>query len=339
MTYSQKPLIELVKAGKTPGETTIPKHIETVISNVFVFENLVYKVYKNDNDFFNQGFRDISTTSARFDFTRRDFTWNQTLSPSIYLELRGVEVTEEGEISFVEEDQAEELVMVMNRVEANDVLFEKIVRGEIEKSESFTIGKQLATSLKKVQKSLSEKFNFYEVFGSRIRDLRAWIKSAADYISEEESGKYCDFLEDYRNKNREWFLGELTQGIVVDGDFHSHNASFFGNTLYLMDTFVPKEEWGVGHQFLPLYRIGVDVWVLTGDKSLFKSFVEGYESEAGLKVDRKLDIPFVIYVSAIMVSYLYMLQKTDPTKKESAERFHKFLRDYFENVQAHVGIL
>ena len=114
MTYSQKPLIELVKAGKTPGETTIPKHIETVISNVFVFENLVYKVYKNDNDFFNQGFRDISTTSARFDFTRRDFTWNQTLSPSIYLELRGVEVTEEGEISFVEEDQAEELVMVMN---------------------------------------------------------------------------------------------------------------------------------------------------------------------------------------------------------------------------------
>ena len=147
MSYSQKQLITLFNAGKVPGENTKPHHIETVISNVFIFADRVYKIYKNDNDFFNKSFRDISSASARFDFSRRDFGWNHSLSPSIYLELKGVTIAD-GALKFFEPtDAADELVMVMKRFEKKDVLFEKIMHGEINRDEAFAMGRELAETL------------------------------------------------------------------------------------------------------------------------------------------------------------------------------------------------
>ncbi len=327
MDYSQKASIELFKSGKFPGENGYPKHIETVISNVFVFDKKVYKFYKNDNDFFNKGFRDISSKEERFSFTKRDFEWNNALSPSIYTELIGISVNN-GEIKNVKLNP-EEIIIVMNRVDTHDMLFEKLMRKSITEEDCFQIGKQLAQNLNKIQKKLSG-HNFYNLYKKRTDDLRSWIKSVTEYISEEESGMYCDFLEIFRTKNKDLFETKLSDEVTVDGDFHSHNAIYSKESFLLMDTFPPKEEWGVGHQLIPLYRIGTDIWALSGKKEFFESFIKGYESTSGITVDRKLDNLFIVYASGIAVSYLYMLQKTDGQKKEPAERFHKFIRSYFE---------
>lgn len=332
MNYSQKPLIDLIKAGKISGEIGLPKHIQTVISNVFVFDTKVYKFYKNDNDFFNKGFRDISGNDERFSFTEKDFKWNQTLSPSIYINLKNVGVRN-GEIIEVPREEAEEIMMVMNRVDTHDVLYEKLIGNKITEDNCFEIGKQLGQSMKKVQTKLPRTYNFYELFESRIKDLRDWIKSVTHFISAEESDSYCDYLEDFRQKNRAWFENELTAEITADGDFHSHNAIYSKDQFYLMDTYPPKEEWGIGHRLIPLYRIGTDIWALSGKQKLFETFVKGYEEGNGIKVDRRLDALYIIYAAGIAVSYLYMLQRTDPDKKEAAERFHKFTREYFAKLK------
>lgn len=333
MDYSQGELLRLMKEGAMPGEAGVPKHIETVISNVFIFDTRVYKIYKNDSDFFNQGFRDISEKAERFSFTQRDFEWNNALSPSIYTKLIGVRVVNNKIFVCPPDEAAEELVFVMNRIDANDVLFEKIMQGKLTADDSFDIGRQLGESLKKIQKKVSGNHNFYNLFEERVKDLRTWIKSVVEHISEEESETYLTFLDMFRVSRRELFEKKLTKEITADGDFHSHNAIFSNGLFHLMDTFPPKDEWGVGHHLIPVYRIGTDIWALSGKKEMFDAFIKGYETGSGNAVDRSLEPLYVMYASGIAVSYLYMLQDTDPTKKVAAERFHAFVRKYFENIK------
>ncbi len=332
MPYSQKPLIKLFKEGKISGKNKPPKHIETVISNVFVFDKIVYKFYKNNNDFFNKGFRDISVKLTRFDFTRRDFDWNHTLSPSIYLKLNGVRVID-SQVRFSEPtNEADELIIVMNRVDTGDILFDKLMRNEITKDECFAMGKQLAKTLNRVRKEKITGHNYHKIFENRIKDLRAWIGSVSEHISEEESSEYADFLDAFRNKHQELFENQLSNELAYGGDSHSHNAVFTNGSLYLMDTFPPKEEWLIEHHLMPLYRIGTDIWVLSDNKELFDAFLAGYEEGSGIKINHGLDVFFVIYASAIMVSYLYMLQRTDMEKKKAAQRFHRFIKKYYKSV-------
>lgn len=100
-----------------------------------------------------------------------------------------------------------------------------------------------------------------------------------------------------------------------------------------MDTYPPKEEWGVGHKLIPLYRLGTDIWGLSGKQELFEALVKGYEEGNGIKVNRKFDELYIIYAAGIAMPYLYMLSRTDPEKKEVAERFHAFTRDYFAKLK------
>jgi aminoglycoside phosphotransferase family enzyme len=332
MPYSQKPLLDLLKAGKYPGETGTPKHIETVMSNVFIFDKNVYKLYKNDNDFINENFRDLSGKEGRFSFTSRDFAWNHALSPSIYTHLSNVAV-EEGVIrELPSPDNAEEILICMNRADTDDLLFNKLVAGSISLEDSFQIGKQLGESLQKVQKQPQKPYGFAEIFGPRIDDVRVFAQSHTEHISGEESGEYCDFLENFLREHRELAEGQWSHEMVGDGDFHSQNALYSNGRLYLMDTFAPKEEWGVGHRLIAVYRIGVDIWALGDEKELFESFLKGYGAGSDIRVDRRLDDLLVIYASVIMVCYLYMLQRTDVSKNEVATRYHAFLKEYFQNI-------
>lgn len=332
MSYFQKPLLGLLKEGKVSGEMgqhSKPRHIETVISNVFIFDTKVYKVYKNDNDFFNASFRDISTKENRFSFSKKDFAWNNTLSPSIYTELVGVRVTNDAIEYAVPEEEAEELVIVMNRINTEDILFQRLNRKDLSRDDCHRIGKQFAESFKKIQKRLPG-HNYFDLYGNRIADLRSFILLVTEYISAEESGAYCDFMDRVRLKHEDWFTSTLSEEVSTDGDFHSHNALFSNGSFYLMDTYPPKEEWGAGHPLIGLYRIGVDIWALSGEKEFFEAFIKGYEEGSGTVVDRTLEDMYIMYGGGIMVSYLYMLQRTDPDKKEAAERFHAFLRNYFQ---------
>lgn len=330
--YSQKPLIDLFKAGVFPGEQGTPKHVETVISNVFIFDKNVYKFYKNDSDFFNKSFRNLGDDKERFSFTEKDYKWNSTLSPSIYIRIAYIAMKDGSIVEVTGKEETEEIVMVMNKIDTHNVLFEKLVSGNITEEDCFEIGKQLGVSMKKVQIALPNPPSFYNLFEERTKDLKEWISSVPEYIKEEEINRYISFLNNFRIQNKERFEGELTIDVVADGDFHSHNAVYLDKTLYLMDTYPPKEEWGLGHKLIPLYRMGVDIWGLTDKKEYFEAMIKGYEIGNEVKVNRSLDDFYVVYAAGIAAPYLYMLQRSDPTKKEVAERFHSFLYRYFQLV-------
>lgn len=332
MMYSQKPLIDAFLSGKIFEETTVPRRIETVMSNVFLFPHTVYKIYKNDSDFINREFRNLENKEERFFFTRRDFEWNHLLAPSVYLSIIGVSLRD-GKVvwemgSERVQDECDELVVCMKRMNTDHVLFQELLSGRISKEAAYHIGKQFAEQLGKLPFPKGQD-NFYQVFQKRILELRMWFGPVSENIPIEESDKYCDFLESFIYKNSTWFERELTQDMGVSGDFHSFNALYSGKNLILMDTFAPKESWMFGHRLMPLFRMGVDIRVLTGEEVLFEEFVRGYAKGSGLSIDQKLHVLFILYCSANAAQYLYMLCKTDSTKLEPAKKYHAFLQKFF----------
>ena len=335
MADSQNELIELLQQGKFLEESSVPRHIETVISHVFVFPTKAYKFYKTNNYEFNDGFRNLADQRERFLFTQKDFEWNKALSPSIYLELIPVTVRD-GLVQRVDLDAADELLFDMKTIDLKDVLYERIVDGRIDEHVAFFIGKELAQTLKKVRSPLTDTYDYYTLFDDRIRDAVSWLKLAEKHIPTKEAQSYVQFLRDFKEYYRDLFKGELSNEITYNGDIHSFNALLTNNEFFLMDTYPPKEEWMIEHHSTALYRIATDILVLTGDWKLFDACLAGYEEGYGSKINRTLDPFFIFYAGSLACAYFYMLADADASKAASAQKYHAFMTAYLTEQESNI---
>ena len=225
--------------------------------------------------------------------------------------------------------KAEELVIKMNKVDLKDILFEKLLHNEITKEDAYVIGQGLGKSLSKVRNPLLGSYNYYEVFERRIIDAKAWMSSETDSIPVMEIEEYAAQLMLFRELYKDLFENQLSNEMAYGGDIHSHNALYSNTEFLLMDTFSPKDDWLTDYHAVPVYRIATDIWVMSGDKSLFEACIEGYEKTSGLKLTRSLDRVFVLYALMIATPYHYMLEKTDKAMEIAAKRFSTFMREYF----------
>src|ERR1035441_10967527 len=123
MSDNNNKIIDFFKKGAIPNpDGTLPKHIITAISNIFVFKDKAYKIYKNDSDFFNKSFNDLSKKENRFLFTQKDFEWNNHLSPEVYTKLRGVILKDDAIVFTEPTDSSDELVIEMNKIDMSNQL-------------------------------------------------------------------------------------------------------------------------------------------------------------------------------------------------------------------------
>lgn len=321
--YSQKPLLELLRAGKVSGESDVPKHIETVISNVYLFNERVCKVYKNDNDFFNSSFHDVSAKQDRFAFSKADFEWNQQLTKEVYLHLQGVKV-EGDQIQFVDGKDAEELMFITKRMPTGTILFDRLLQGDLTVEDFYAIGKQFAKREKGfVWNGTMSDESLLDNMLERYDDIVAWIKDVEKVSALEK--------ETWANKLKELIVRVYTHDsskVSICFDLHSLNAFYVEQMLYPFDTHPPKDAWRFGPPLLNLYRLATDVFALAGEKE-FDAVMRGYHECLKKEMpSRETNRLFVIYAALIMVSYLYMLGTTDTDKHEAAVKYHDFLKRY-----------
>lgn len=323
--YSQTPLLALLRAGKVPGESGIPEHIETVISNVFLFNEQVYKLYKNDNDFQNKNFGDISTTKERFAFSRADFEWNHQLAEEVYLRLQGVKV-DAGVLRFVDNDEeVEEFLLITKRLPSDASVFEHLRRNDLSEVDYYEIGKQFAEGEKNFvyHEDLPNESLLENMLG-RYRDVVEWVKNVEEYVPTLEQ-------ETYMNQLKELIMhvyGNDSTRISICIDFHSLNAFYVEHTLYPFDCFSVKYEWRFGPALLNIYRFATDVFALAGEKE-FRAVMRGYCDYLNIEhPSKEIERFFVTYAALIMMPYLYMLGKTDTEKQEAAIKYHDFLKRY-----------
>ncbi len=298
--YLQKPLLELLHAGKVSGESGIPKHIETVISNVYLFNERVYKVYKNDNDFFNSSFHDVSAKQDRFAFSKADFEWNQQLTKEVYLHLQGVKVDDAG-IQFVDEKNAEELMFITKRMPAGTILFDRLMKSDLTTNDFYEIGRQFAEREKNfVWNGAMSDESLLDSMLERYDDIVAWIKDVEKVSALEK--------ETLANMLKELIVRVYTHDssrVSICFDLHSLNAFYVDQTLYLFDTHPPKDAWRFGPPLLNLYRLATDVFALAGENE-FNAVMRGYHEYLKKEMpSQETNRLFVVYTSLIMMSSLY----------------------------------
>lgn len=301
-----------------------PQHIVTAISNVFVFENTVYKIYKNDSAFFNENFNDLSKKDTRFIFTRKDFEWNNRLSPEVYTDLRGVVLNGE-DIEFVEPtDEADELVIVMNKVDMSNQLVKRLVDGTISLDDCYEIGRQFGEREKQLPKLQSEK-TAYGDFLTRYEDLRPWILSVKD-ILKEDAEKYLNYIKNFIDEHKSELDSIDLMGVCVD--VHADNAVLTGKEFLPIDTYAPKEAWLHGYKFINIYRIATDIYAFLG-KPAFEKVFEGYKKSSGRILPRSYDKFLVIYCELITWPYQFMLAEKEPWRADVARTYGNFIEKIF----------
>jgi aminoglycoside phosphotransferase family enzyme len=319
-------ILEAFIRGNVNGhEGKVPLHVVTAIANVFVFENKVYKLYKNDNQFFNENFNNLSSKEGRFAFTRKDFEWNHKLSPEIYTELKGVELVG-GNVMFIEPtDEVEELVVVMNKVDMSDGLLKRLVENQISIEDSYQIGYQLGQRVQKIQKVFD--ISLYEDFAARYTDLEAWLLSVPE-IPKEEAKMYLGYVHDYIESHKEEF--ESSKGLVGQClDVHADNAVYTNGVLLPMDTYAPKEAWVHGYKFINIYRLASDIYVFL-EKEAFEQTLKGYEESTGEKLPREQDKFLILYAELITWPYQYMMAEKEKWRIDIAEKYRLLLKEVFE---------
>ncbi|MCX6761387.1 MAG: hypothetical protein NTY33_00860 [Candidatus Moranbacteria bacterium] len=327
--YTQEPLLRLMETGKVFGETEkLKRHIETVISNVFIFPKHAYKVYKNDNAFFNNNFRDISERKTRFDFTRRDFEWNYKLNSSIYVALKPMAVIN-GELCVVDAEMADENVIVMNTFPEESVFINIFKHGVLENFDAYRGGQSFAELRGKLPKLSGNHLDSLAVSLELCNDIYKWTLVQKNKFEIGEVEIFDNLLKKLVTKDqsvREYFHNHLSASM----DIHMGNALYYEGKLMLIDTFSPKESWFIKHECCDLYRLGTDIRVFMGGEAweLFKS---GYYSISLEKpCPPAMDIFSTIYASLIMVSYLFNL---GGEHIEQAKKHQSFLRNYIKSLK------
>lgn len=324
--YTQKPLLNLLKTGKVFEEKGEPmKHIETVLSNVFVFPEHTYKVYKNDNDFFNKEFRDLSGEKDRFEFTKRDFQWNNRLNSDVYIELRPVAFID-GELRVVDEGAAQEYIIMMNTFPEEVVLINIFAKDVPDGFDTFRAGERFALLRQQLPVLPSEHLDPQALSVQLCEDVYNWALMQKDKFKSGELEMYTDFLRNSVIENssvKDYFRDHLS----VSMDIHMGNTLFYKGELMLIDTFSPKESWFIKHECCDLYRLGTDIRVFLGE-SAWESFRDGYYNNSPEKqCPPDVAVFSTVYGSLLMVSYLYYLGGQHISQ---AQKHLDFLRSFFQ---------
>ncbi|MES2214331.1 MAG: hypothetical protein V4465_03035 [Patescibacteria group bacterium] len=316
-------ITEAFLEGRVAGfEGLKPKHIQTAISNIFVFDDVVYKIYRNDSEFFNKNFNDLSKKENRFSFTRKDFEWNNRLSPEIYTELRGIALSESG-VAFIDPtDNSEELVIVMNKIDMADQVIRKLIDNKITIKDCYEIGRQFGERISKLPKP-GVSLTAYEDFLNRYKDEAAWVASVKQ-VDQEVASKYLSFVKDFIESHKEELDKPDQMSFCLD--VHSDNAVFTNGVFLPIDTYAPKEAWLYGFKNINLYRVASDFYVFMG-REAFDEVIRGFEIGSGQKLPRDWDTFMVVYCEIIMWPYQYMLSEKEPWRIVIAEKHEKFLKD------------
>ncbi len=320
---NREKIIQSFKIGKIPNaEGDIPKHIVTVVSDVFVFNKKAYKIYKSNSEFFNKNFNDLSNKENRFTFSRNDFKWNNRITPEVYVKLSGIILSGDN-IGFTDpEDTADELVLEMNVVDMSNQLIKLLYANKISLDDCFQIGKQFGERSLQLPK-LNHTNTVYEDFTKRLIDIEPWVNSVKA-IPKNKTKDYINYLQNFIEQYKNELSSKDFMGTCID--LHVDNAVFVNNSFFPIDIYAPKEAWLHGYKFLNIYRIATDIYGFLGREG-FEKVLAGYEIATNNICPREYDKFLITYCELINWPYQYMLAEKEPWRLEIAKKYENVLSE------------
>jgi hypothetical protein len=244
------------------------------------------------------------------------------LSPEVYTKLRGIVLKGDGVVFVDPTDDADELVIEMNKIDMANQLIKRLVDNSISPEDCFEIGKQFGERISHLPKLKPDK-TAYEDFLTRYQDLKPWIGSIKS-IPQDEAEKYLHYVKDFIESHKDELNSKDLMGVCVD--VHADNAVLTGKAFLPIDTYAPKEAWLHGYKFINIYRIATDIYAFLGIEC-FEKVLEGYERSTKQVLPRKYDKFLLIYCMLITWPYQYMLSEKEPWRLDVAKKYGNFIRD------------
>lgn len=318
-------IISLIQEGKIRSfNNEVPEMVVTTISNVFIFQEAkkVLKIYRRDNGYWNMSFSDISEGKSRIQFISEDFSANRAVNPLVYLELKKASIADGIVKLSLPEDDDDELVVVMQYINAKESFSDSLFRGSILSQEFLSIGSQFGDIKKNLnisEKRASE--NWFELLSKRVDDLRVWMEHLNKYIPSEVTNQCIEVVTKYTEAYKERFSSIKGDGLVYTIDAHGENALFNEGKLEFIDILLPTARWRWTPKEYDIYRIGADILILSGEEDL-KSYIDGAKKEYANFEEKDGDF-YLLYCAALMVCILATLVQSKPEKELLMKKYYQ----------------
>ena len=322
-----------IREGKLEGFSGKPLVVTTVISNVYVFENKVLKIYKRDNDWWNTSMQNLSAGQSRINFITRDFAFNQTLNPEVYTGLKVL--VQDGDMVILRDPQEgdDELVVVMNKIDTTQTLTKVLFDQKLTPHDCEKIGVDFA--MKKL--SLSKDFlpteltgSWYEQLIGRFNDLEGWVSSVPDF-PKEIGDKGLAQLKMVLEIQKEKFSDMGAKELAVCIDCNSENLLYSNGNLSFMDVYPPKNAWRSATFDHDIFRVGSDIYGFIVEEG-FTAYLKGVYSVAENMLDKDLHKFYLLYGAMITGPYLYMLAQKNTNYLPYALKYTDFIKSLLSEI-------
>lgn len=312
-------LIEAFEGDLVEGFSKPDREIETVISRLFFYENKVCKVYKHMQSFIG----DMTIARFRKEFYLEDFSWNNIVSPNVYLELVGVK--KQGDKYVKTEKDPEDYFILMEKVDSDANLIDLLSERKVSDKNLTDIVEVLVPKLKELTTAKRSKIDHIssqgwpELLKQNYEDLRSWSYMADAHIPREQTNEIVDVLSKF-SEHFEFIKNFNTDKLYSYVDGHAGNIFVVNDKITFMDIYPPKESWRVADMFYTINRPITDVAVLLGQDKADIMYAKLEELTGEFPAQLKL--LYTIHDAQIMAAYFHMLHK-----HELAEKYFKFVEE------------
>jgi len=269
-------LIEAFSKGKVEGIEPILDVIDTQLSKIFIGKNKAYKVYLKQNTFF----ADLKNPEYRKKFYKEDFSWNYSMSPEVYLELKSVAFKGDKFI-VVKEEESEDYFIEMNLVDTNCNLSQLLLDNKVTKDNIKllvnTMERKLSSLTKEKKAGLSNISNSWSyLYGLRIKDLEEFVLSQS--AIQASLLKEAFMVLKNHHESSEYFKKYPEEELSVAIDGHSDNILFLDNKVSFIDVLLVADRWRLTDPYFEICRLVVDIETL-GEPELVTTFYDSLQKK------------------------------------------------------------
>ena len=322
-------ILQALIDGKVEGISELPqRHVETVMSDVLIYTDVVRKVYKQDREGIFLNLQDFDT---RKQFYIDDFQWNQDVSKDIHTALHGVIETTEGTYEIVLPTESDFWFIEMVRVKDTDTLFKRLSEKTATEKHLTELARKQTLGLQSLTKSRIGGYEdlldggLQKLWEMRLdQDLRLFGKSFGKEISAELVDSRVDTLLTYF-RNSEFFQNLTKEDAAIAIDNHAGNVVFHQEEPQFIDIYLVKREWRVIDHHNNIARIATCVRVL-GNDDLADAMYKEYENHHELAPREIYD--FQESYNALIKGYYYTYLK----QPEIAQKYFSFADKMLEKL-------
>ena len=314
-------LAEALKTGSVIGIPDVPETtVETIMSEVFLYPTKVIKLYKDDRKGF---FTDLRDPVVRKSFYGEDFTWNYEASKRIHNALHGVQKNGEGAYELTAPEDADNWIIEMERVAADDTLFHRLSSQTATKDHVASLARSQTQALDRLTNQYLHEFEdllergLQELWRDRLdEDLRHFGKQFTDSVPADTTDDRVNSLLRFF-KEHDYFNSLTSEHASVAIDNHAGNVVFHNEQPEFIDIHLPKREWRLIDRNNNIARIATCVRVL-GSNELADAMYDAYQDHHELAPAEI--ISFQEAYNAFIKGYYYTYLK----QPDIAEKYFTF---------------